>query len=91
MNALINTGNSEVSIQRQWLYAGRSEMHPDDSSRELWSYDALRPKLFQVMNNGWAQFRNFWSAWYGVWYTPDGINPYASRGGPLVVERRIDL
>ena len=84
--ALINSGNQELSIQRQWLYASRTEYDPASPGDVLWSYDAGRPKLFQVMYNGWGQLRNFWSAWYGVWYTPDGINPNASRGGPLVVE-----
>jgi len=85
-DALFNLGNHELSIRKGWLYAARSEPDPANPGETLWSYGRGLTTLEQVMTQGWWQLRNFWSFWYGVWWTPDGRNVYDTYGGPIITE-----
>jgi len=69
---LIRRGSFGASAWKNWLYAGNAG-YDIDSGEEAWSYEAGHPTAVGGDIDGWLQFGNFWTAWYGV-----GADPYCS-------------
>jgi len=85
---LIRRGSFGASVWRGWLYAG-NEGYDIDTGEEVWSYGAGHPTSIGVDTDGWIQFSNFWTAWYGVGADPYCSNKYLTRTydgerGPLM-------
>jgi len=85
---LIRRGSFGASVWRGWLYAG-NEGYDIDTGEEVWSYGAGHPTSIGVDTDGWIQFGNFWTAWYGVGADPYCSNKYLTRTydgerGPLM-------
>ena len=87
--AYIRQGNINLNLSRGWLYAGRTQTHPDDPDRVLWSYSPRIPRRAGGNINAWMQNKHHWSFHAGVWYNADGLNAYGTRThdgirGPLM-------
>ncbi len=83
---LVNSGFQMLRYERGWIYAAQSQEDPAAPGETLWAYGSGLPQVEVYRTNGWWRLRNFWSAWYGIWYTPDGLNTSATRGGPPIIE-----
>jgi hypothetical protein len=84
----IRRGNFGASAWRSWLYAGNTG-YDIDTGEEAWSYGAGHPTSIGAEVNGWMQFGNFWSGWFGVGGDPYCSNKYLTRTygderGPLM-------
>jgi len=85
---LIRRGSFGASAWRNWLYAGNTG-YDIDTGEEVWSYAAGHPTSIGGDVNGWMQFGNFWSGWFGVGADPYSSNKYLTRTydgvrGPLM-------
>jgi hypothetical protein len=80
-----NSGNINYNISKSWIYSGRAGL--DAATGEVaWSYGKGHPQYGNTNVNGWAQFRNYREAWFGLQYTVEGHHRYETRGGPLMSE-----
>jgi hypothetical protein len=84
----VRRGNFGASMWRNWLYAGNTG-YDIDSGEVAWSYSAGHPTSIGGDVNGWMQFGNFWTAWYGIGADPYCSNKYLTRTydgarGPLM-------
>lgn len=80
-----NSGNLNYNISQSWLYAGRKGF--DATTGDVaWSYNPRHRQYGNTNINGWAQFRNFREAWFGIQYNVEGHHRYETRGGPLISE-----
>jgi hypothetical protein len=82
--SLINQGNVNLNFWGSTLYAGRTEF--DDDGNLLWSYDRGHHQTTGGNVNGWQQFRNYWSTWWGIWGDAQGTSRFETRGGPLMTQ-----
>ncbi len=97
---LFNRANFNINYNRSWLYESRIgfDLHTGD---EVWSYKRGNRSGASSNINGWMQFRNYMSAWWGLslnpecaqrWHTRDYVlmndNSYQAipGGGPLIEE-----
>jgi len=85
---IIRRGNFGASVWRGWLYAG-STGYDLDTGEVAWSYDSGHPTGVGGEVNGWMQFGNFWTGWFGVGGDPYSSNKYLTRTfdgerGPLM-------
>lgn len=80
-----NSGNINYNVSQSWLYAGRKGIDPN-TGLVAWSYNPRHRQYGNTDVNGWAQFRNFREAWFGIQYNVEGTHRYETRGGPLVSE-----
>jgi hypothetical protein len=80
-----NNGNLNFNISQSWIYAGRKGIDPN-TNQVAWSYGPGHPQYGNTNVNGWAQFRNFREAWFGIQYNVEGTHRYETRGGPLISE-----
>ena len=80
-----NSGNINYNISKSWMYAGRKGF--DAATGEVaWSYGKGHPQYGNTNVNGWAQFRNYREAWFGIQYNVEGHHRYETRGGPIMSE-----
>jgi len=85
---VIRRGNFGTSMWRNWLYAGNTG-YDIGSGEEVWSYNAGHPTSIGGDVNGWMQFGNFWTGWFGFGADPYCSNKYLTRTydgerGPLM-------
>ncbi len=76
-----NSFNLNFNANKSWLYADSRAVGPDGSV--LWEYSRGHRQSSGGNVNLNIQFRDYRSAWMGVWYNPDGSDKYQTRGGPL--------
>ncbi|MCD4690409.1 carbohydrate binding family 9 domain-containing protein [bacterium] len=86
--ALVQRGNFGANFWRNWLY-GENVGYDLDSGEEVWSYGPGHPTGIGGEMNGWMQFGNFWSGWFGAGGDPYSSNKYLTRAydgerGPLM-------
>jgi hypothetical protein len=80
-----NSGNLNYNISQSWLYAGRKGIDPN-TNLTAWEYHPGHRQYGSTNVNGFAQFRNFREAWFGIQYNVEGTHRYETRGGPLIRE-----
>ncbi len=80
--SFITSKSIHARYYRNWVYAGRTFLSPDDPGRVLWSYgrghDLLQLWHFEANLNT----RATWAAWCGAEYEPAGTDLYATRWTP---------
>ncbi len=82
---VINRGEFNFNLWKNWLYAGRSGY--DAVTGDLvWSYGPGHRQGAGTNVNGWMQWRGFQESWMGIEYYPEGSQRYETRGGPLISE-----
>ncbi len=99
-SARLNQANLNYNFYKSWLYGARTGR--DLAGGEpVWSYGRGHRQSLDTNINGWAQFRNYREAWFGVELMPEGTQRYETRsrvtlengdevsipgGGPLMSE-----
>jgi hypothetical protein len=78
----LNEANLNLNVHKGWLYAGRSAS--TDDGELLWEYNAGHAQSAGGNINGYAQWRNFWGAYFGVIYDAWRTDRFITRGGPLM-------
>lgn len=76
-----NSGSINLNLNKSWLYSGREDR--DREGNLLWQYAAGHRQFSGGNINASFQFRNYQSAFGGIWYNPEGSDRHINRGGPL--------
>lgn len=82
---LYNSANLNFNWNKSWMYAGRTG-YDVTTGLPVWHYDAGHPQYLATNINGWMQFKNFRTAWFGVLFNDWGHHRYETRGGPIISE-----
>ncbi len=80
-----NQGNLNLSLWKNWLYAGRAG-YDANTGQEVWSYSRGHKQWMGAELSNWMQFRDYREEWWGLNLSAEGTRRYETRGGPLMRE-----